>query len=127
MIRLNGKVRKASQTMLEQVFHENPSMNGVYPGESRYILDVFCIEEGAGEAFDLSGHPIYREHFSFGNAQVSSKRFIINESCISCGRCKETCPQQCIDAGVPYAIRQENCLHCGLCFENCPVGAVKKQ
>ena len=28
-------------------------MKGVYPGESRYILEPFCIEEGEAEFFDL--------------------------------------------------------------------------
>lgn len=34
------------------------------------------------------------------------------------------CPQQAIDEGQPYVIRQENCLHCGLCFRDCPAEAV---
>ncbi|NMM64938.1 4Fe-4S binding protein [Clostridium sp. P21] len=38
---------------------------------------------------------------------------------------RRICPQQCVDKGLPYFIKQANCLHCGLCLENCPVKAIK--
>jgi len=126
MIRLNGKVKKADQKLLSQVFIDNSSMNEVYPGDSRNILDVFCIYEGYGEVFDLSNHPIYREPFSFGGMKIEYKGFIISNNCIECGACQNICPQKSIDTGTPYKIKQENCLHCGLCQENCPVDAINK-
>lgn len=76
MIRLNGTVKKESQALLAEVFADNPSMNDVYPGDSRYVLDVFCIEEGYGEAFDLSQHPIHRESFALGRVQPHAKAFV---------------------------------------------------
>lgn len=127
MIRLSGKVKKADQNLLGQVFIDNPSMNEVYPGESRHILDVFCIYEGYGEAFDLGSHPIHRESFSFGATETKHTGFVISDSCIECGVCKNICPQQCINDGTPYMIRQENCLHCGLCQESCPTNAINKR
>lgn len=127
MVRLCGTVKQVSQSLLARVFEDNPSMNDVYPGDSRYILDVFCIDAGNGEIFDLSRHPIYRESFSFGQMQVANKGFIISTACVECGICKDSCPQQCVESGTPYVIRQENCLHCGLCFENCPEGAIDKR
>lgn len=126
-IRLNGKAKKAEQSWLTKIFEDNPSMNDVYPGESRFILDVFYIDEGYGEIFDLSDHPIYRENFVLGNANGVVKHLIINETCIECGICKDLCPQQCIKSGTPYFIKQENCLRCGLCTENCPVGAISNR
>ena len=52
---------------------------------------------------------------------------IVSDACIGCGECKRNCPQQCIEEGSPFAIRQENCLHCGLCLENCPVQAIERR
>lgn len=124
-VRLNGKVKKLEKSWVDRVFDENPSMNNVYPGKSRYILDAFCLYEGNGEFFDLSISPIFRESFSFGNGEVERKGFIISEECIGCNSCIKACPQLCISKGTSYVINQSNCLHCGLCFERCPVKAIK--
>ncbi|MBB5182147.1 4Fe-4S binding protein [Catenisphaera adipataccumulans] len=126
MIRLTGAVRKLDdqKKWIDRIFEENPSMNDVYPGESRYILDPFAIESGAVEFFDLGTSPIHRESFSFGESKVQAKGFRITDACIGCGTCQRNCPQQAIDAGMPYVIRQDSCLHCGLCYENCPVQAI---
>ncbi len=129
MIRLTGAVKKLTEQKkwIDRIFEENPSMNDVYPGESRYILDPFAIESGNLEFFDLSTNPIYRQSFSFGESSLPEKGFRITERCIGCGKCRRNCPQQSIDAGKPFVIRQENCLHCGLCFENCPVQAIVRR
>lgn len=127
MIRLSGIAKKAPQELLARVFEDNPSMNDVYPGESRHILDVFCIDEGYGEAFDLGKSPICRESFAFEKAEVSGKGFLITSACIECGLCMNLCPQRCIRGGAPYVIDQAHCLHCGLCQENCPTGAIEKR
>ena len=112
---------------LDRIFQENPSMNSVYPKESRYILEPFCIADANIEFFDLSQEPIYRENFVIGNRKEQKKGFEISVSCIGCGTCERICPQQCISSGTPYEIHQNHCLHCGLCFENCPVKAVKRR
>ena len=126
-IRVWGKVRNVGQDLLGKIFEENPSMNNVYPGESRYILEVFCLEEGEGEFFSLGTEPITRHPFSFGKSTYRKKGFEITEACIGCGICASACPQQAIDEGSPYVIRQENCLHCGLCFRDCPAEAIIKR
>ncbi|QQO07669.1 4Fe-4S binding protein [Breznakiella homolactica] len=129
MVRLNGSVKKPPEqkAWIDRIFTENPSMNEVYPGDSRYILDAFLIEDGELEFFDLGKSPIYRESFALGSGTVTPKGFAITEACIGCGECESRCPQKCIDAGSPYTIRQENCLHCGLCFEVCPAGAIESR
>ena len=126
MIRLTGTVKKLDdqKKWIDRIFEENPSMNDVYPGESRYILDPFAIESGNLEFFDLGTSPIQRESFAFGGSRVLEKGFFITENCIGCGTCEANCPQQAIVEGTPFAIRQDSCLHCGLCFENCPVQAI---
>ena len=127
MLTLRGRVKRVSQELLTRIFETNPSMNGVYPGDSRNILEVFCLYEGQGEYFNLSETPVYRETFFLGHPAEHKKGYEITDSCISCGICAGLCPQQCIDAGEPYAIRQENCLHCGLCVENCPAEAIRRR
>ncbi len=44
MVRLSGRARKLSgqKEWIDRIFEENPVMNNVYPGESRYILEPFC-------------------------------------------------------------------------------------
>ena len=129
MVRLSGKIRKLPEqkAWIDRIFEENPSMKGVYPGESRYILEPFCMEEGQAEFFDLGKSPIYRESFCLGQEKRKLKGFEITDACVGCGECMQSCPQQCVEEGNPYVIRQENCLHCGLCQENCPVQAIERR
>lgn len=130
MVRLTGEARKLDdqRAWIDRIFEENPSMNDVYPGDSRYILDPFVIDSGDLEFFDLSTSPIHRESFRFGDGAGAPLRgFQITDECIGCGTCQANCPQQCIEEGSPFRIGQEGCLHCGLCFENCPVQAIERR
>ena len=130
MIRLTGKARLLEDdphAWIDRIFEENPSMNVVYPGESRYVLDPFCIDNGSLELFDLGVSPIFRQSFSLGGVPARQKGFLITDACIGCGTCAKGCPQQCIAPGEPFQIAQEHCLHCGLCYENCPVSAIERR
>ena len=129
MIRLNGTAKKLfeQKVWIDRIFAGNPSMNSVYPGESRYILEPFCIDVGQLECFDLNVSPIERESFALGKMEPEKKGFFITDACIGCGTCAASCPQQAVDEGTPYVIRQRNCLHCGLCEENCPVQAIVRR
>ena len=120
-----GKVKKADKKWVDEVFLQNPGMNEVYPGDTRYILDAFLIYEGTGEWFDLLHYPINRETFSYGTEEEVCG-FQITDACIGCGACRKVCPQNCIQEGAPFRIQPEHCLQCGACMQACPAGAVKK-
>lgn len=126
MVRLNGTAKKLEEhkKWIDRIFEENPSMNAVYPEESRYVLEAFCIEEGFLEFFDLGKEPIVRESFALGSARGKEAGFLITEHCIHCGKCEDLCPQKCI---TENKINQTHCLHCGLCAEECPVSAIIKR
>ena len=129
MFRLSGRARRLEdqKTWIDRIFAANPSMEQVYPGPSRYVLEPFCVDNGEVEYFDLGRHPIARQRFALGEAAAAPKGFAITAGCIGCGKCSWACPQQCIRPGRPYAIDQAHCLHCGLCYETCPVQAVERK
>ncbi len=124
-ISIRGKVRNIGQDLLDKIFEENPYMKEIYPVNARHALEVFQLYEGQGEYFDLSSKPIFRDTFTLGHKKAEEAKYIISEKCIGCGKCAQICPQQCVDKGAPYFIKDSNCLHCSLCLENCPVKAIK--
>ena len=124
-LKFTGKVKIVDKKWVDRVFEENPGMNEVYPGDTRYILDAFLIYEGSGEWFDLLHYPISRETFSY-NTKEEQAGFEIKDTCIGCGSCIPVCPQKCITAGKPYKIDPAHCLQCGACYEACPADAIKR-
>ena len=125
-LKFTGKCRIADKKWVDKVFEENPGMNEVYPGDTRYILDAFHIYECRGEWFDLLHYPISREQFAYGGDEIEKAGFEITDACISCGSCSAACPQKCITEGTPFSINPAHCLQCGACLEVCPAGAVKR-
>ena len=128
MIRLSGKayaVREEEQEKWrDTIFEEQPYLANVYPGNTRSIGIIFCIDQCEVEYFNLGVNPIFRETYSLGNAIIREKGYVITDACIGCGKCEKLCPQRCIERGTPYKINQQHCLHCGNCYENCPVQAI---
>lgn len=74
---------------LDRLFEENSYMKNVYPGESRFVLDVFCIRNGDIEYFNLGVHPIFRGSYVFGKGRVRRKGYVITDRCIECGICEK--------------------------------------
>ena len=102
-------------------------MQELYPGDSRYVLEAFYLQDAQGEYFDLSGTPIVRVPFALGSAREAVAGFVITDRCVGCGTCAEACPEQCIAAGSPYEIAQVHCLRCGRCAEVCPHDAIERR
>jgi len=130
MIRLDGEALRIADDQqkewLDTLFAKNPYMGNVYPGASRSILEVFSVTKGTIEYFNLGVHPIFRESYQFGDAKIREKGYFITDSCVECGICAQSCPQECIETGHPYRIEREHCLHCGQCHERCPNKAIRR-
>ena len=131
MIRLSGKAYAVADEEQEKwrdlIFEEQPYLANVYPGDTREIGIIFCIDQAEIESFNLGVNPIFRETYRLGDAAIREKGYFITDACIGCGTCTKKCPQRCFDAGTPYIIRQNHCLHCGSCYEHCPVKAVERR
>lgn len=113
--------------LVDRIFELNPSMQELYPGDSRYVLEAFYLQDAQGEYFDLSGTPIVRVPFALGSAREAVAGFVITDRCVGCGTCAEACPEQRIAAGSPYEIAQVHCLRCGRCAEVCPHDAIERR
>ena len=130
--RIRGKVvhpegESAQHALVDAIFELNPSMNLLYTGDARYICDVFYVENGEGEYFDLGQSPVFRKPFRIGGNPDARGTFLITDACIGCGTCAGACPERCIAEGNPYEIDQFHCLRCGICQEACPVQAIVKR
>ncbi|MCW4012999.1 MAG: ferredoxin family protein [Candidatus Bathyarchaeota archaeon] len=50
-----------------------------------------------------------------------------NENCISCFKCVEICPGDCLREGPtgPVVAYPDECWHCGACMMDCPSEAIR--
>lgn len=50
---------------------------------------------------------------------------IDTDKCVSCGTCKDNCPQEAIaEEDGKFVIDADSCAGCGICADNCPVEAI---
>jgi uncharacterized pyridoxamine 5'-phosphate oxidase family protein/NAD-dependent dihydropyrimidine dehydrogenase PreA subunit len=127
-ISISGVVKNMGSDKLDEIFAKNIYMADIYPSaQSRRALEVFCIYKGQGEFFDLTTKPISRESFTFGGEKLQEYGYFITDACVACSKCAQSCPQECIEEGEPFVIKQKHCLHCGNCYEVCPSDAIIKK
>jgi Fe-S-cluster-containing hydrogenase component 2 len=57
--------------------------------------------------------------------EVNTLAYTINQECINCAACDDSCPVGAIsEAGDKRAIDESGCIDCGACVDTCPVGAI---
>lgn len=128
-VSLRGKVKNIGKKNLDIMFEKNPYMKEIYPGDTREVLDVFCLYEAQGEYFDISvPSNIIRKSIVIGDEQEVQTGYYVGKDCIGCKLCYSVCPQKCIDiAQKPVVIAQNHCLHCGRCAQICPMQTIEKK
>ena len=52
--------------------------------------------------------------------------YVINDTCVACGACADTCPTGAIamDDNLGHYAISDVCVDCGTCADGCPVGAI---
>ena len=51
--------------------------------------------------------------------------YVINDSCVSCVACADSCPVGAISQGdSQFVIDAGACIDCGSCADSCPTGAI---
>lgn len=73
-------MRGGASVLKDIIFEEQPYLANVYPGDTREIGIIFCIDKAEVEYFNLGVNPIFRETYILGN--VKEKGYYITESCI---------------------------------------------
>ena len=83
MIRMSGKAcavaEEEQEKWMNRIFEEQPYLANVYPGDTRKIGIVFCIDRAEIEYFHLGVNPIFRETYSLGNATIKKKGYYITK------------------------------------------------
>ena len=73
------------------IFEEQPYLANVYPGDTRSIGIIFCIDRAEVEYFNLGVNPIFRDTYTLGGGTITKKGYNITEKCIGCGKCRTKC------------------------------------
>lgn len=128
-VSLRGKIKNIGNEKLDEIFEKNSYMKAIYPGETRSVLEVFCLYEAEGEYFDISDPPhVTRDSFTVGAVVAVPSGYYVGDGCIGCKMCYSVCPQKCIDITKKLAvIDQKRCLHCGRCAESCPKQVIENR
>lgn len=68
MVRLDGKAEKMEDNRLwvDKILEVNPAVSELYPGERRYLLEVFCISKGELQFFFLGENEMKKSKFKLG-------------------------------------------------------------
>lgn len=87
MIRLSGKAYAVAADEQEKwkniIFEEQPYLANVYPGDTRDIGIIFCIDKAEVEYFNLGVNPIFRDTYTLGDAKTREKGYIITDALVA--------------------------------------------
>ena len=52
--------------------------------------------------------------------------YVINDSCIACGTCADSCPNDAIamDDSLGRYVISDKCIDCGTCADACPMDCI---
>ena len=108
MIRLHGKVKQLNnpKVWIDRIFEANPVMNDVYPGDSRYILEPFVVDNGQIEFFDLGKHPIDRQSFRLDQEVVQQHGFLISDAVLVVGHACEIVRNNAFNRELPISLNK---------------------
>ena len=121
-VRVEGKVKfmEDNQFLLDLIKgHE-----GIY-AEKTDILEMFYMESGNGEIFDLTKRAPRRLFFTFGDSKPKKKGYYVTDECNNCGICLDTCVTGALSKRDTFVIDSSRCLSCGRCAQKCPKKAIK--
>lgn len=88
---------------------------------------LFLLAKATGEWHRMYPEPD-TVTFSFSSGTDDQDYFFITSRCVLCRLCASRCPQKCIDISQrPARIIQENCIRCGTCYDTCLAKAIIRQ
>lgn len=107
MIRLSGRAYAVAQEeqdkWMDRIFEEQPYLANVYPGDTRSIGIVFCIDAAEVEYFNLGINPIFRDTYRLGNVTIKEHGYYIN-------RCMHRVRHLCGE--LPAELHHSGCTIC---------------
>jgi ferredoxin len=90
-------------------------------------LQVFLGLDCAGQNFPVAVNSLAKDSLQTNTKEEeSSMAYTINDECINCGACVDTCPVDAIsEQGEMHVIDAATCTDCGACVDSCPVDAIE--
>lgn len=94
-------------------------------------IDFLAMKIKAGDVFPkkrisaadhLTSGPVNRMFYPMF---VHSRKFHVENTCISCGKCVKVCPLRNIRLHHGRPVWGKNCTHCMACICRCPAGAIE--
>lgn len=132
-LRLIGKIKHVPESEIREKAKTNEMLVTAVHDIEQYPAMAggnFVMHAAKGEIFDVDfqlksrDHKVYRERFAFGGMAYNEPGPTINDNCVACGACKETCSFDAIEEGEQYSIIKNRCDDCGDCRYACEFDAI---
>jgi len=86
------------------------------------------LGQGFGRVFGFGSNAYYNQPASAVGGEMKVYKVYIDENCIGCGLCVDTCRVEAISLLENRAVIDKGlCLECGACIDVCPLGAIRRQ